>query len=95
MFFEYRFIMKEMAIVLVLALSLTAVPLSAKPAPWYLWQSKLDGHYICIQASAGEGWKKVAGPYTTAQCHRYLKQLLIDPGLLNGKSKLFLKSFDD
>lgn len=47
----------------------------AAPAPWYIWDSKTDDHQICRQSYPGEGWEKIAGPFTSAQCGRYLKEL--------------------
>lgn len=50
---------------------------ASAPAPWFLWQSRVDGAYLCIQTTPGEGWVKIAGPYPKAQCHRIIKELLI------------------
>lgn len=33
----------------------------AAPAPYYLWQSKLDGTVICRQSSPGQGWERLDG----------------------------------
>lgn len=49
----------------------------AKPAPWYLWQSRLDGKFLCLQTTPGDGWVRVGGPYGSAQCRRYISQRLI------------------
>ncbi|GAB7126097.1 hypothetical protein JCM19000A_06040 [Silvimonas sp. JCM 19000] len=43
-------------------------PLSAAPAPWFHWYSKLDGKTACAQASPGSGWKQGDGPYRDAHC---------------------------
>lgn len=52
-------------LVLILFLSLPAL---ARPAPWYRWESRLDGARICAQVAPGEGWTQVGGPYRDAQC---------------------------
>lgn len=33
----------------------------AAPAPYFLWQSKLDGIIICRQSSPGHGWDRLDG----------------------------------
>ncbi len=48
------------------------------PAPWFLWQSRVDGTYLCIQTTPGDGWIKISGPYPKAQCHRIIKVLLLE-----------------
>ncbi len=65
-------------VMLLLLLPVSAVAL-AKPAPWYLWQSRTDNHYLCIQTTPGPGWQRVSGPYSRAQCNKFLKELMIDP----------------
>ena len=40
----------------------------AAPAPWYLWKSRVDGKAFCFQASPGEGWERVDGPFRDARC---------------------------
>jgi hypothetical protein len=47
----------------------------AAPAPWYKWESLLDGNVICAQGWPGEGWQQGAGrfnrysgPYKDAKC---------------------------
>ncbi|WP_207061829.1 hypothetical protein [Motiliproteus sp. SC1-56] len=45
-------------------------PLAAAPAPWYLWQSKLDGRLLCIQSTPGEGWVRIGGPFRSSRCGR-------------------------
>lgn len=49
----------------------------AAPAPWYVWESKTADHVICRQNYPGQGWLKIAGPFTNAKCGKYLKQLKI------------------
>ncbi|MES2071605.1 MAG: hypothetical protein V4488_14715 [Pseudomonadota bacterium] len=51
-----------------LTLALSAV--SAAPAAFYQWRSKLNGVLVCSQTSPGEGWKQAAGPYKDAQCSK-------------------------
>ena len=43
---------------LLLCLSLPLLT-DAAPAPYYQWQSKLDGTVICRQTSPGEGWQRL------------------------------------
>ena len=38
---------------------LLPIAASAAPAPYYQWQSKLDGTIICRQTSPGEGWQRL------------------------------------
>lgn len=45
-----------------------AVSVSAQPAPWYLWKSKLNGKTYCQQTSPGEGWERVGGPFKDSNC---------------------------
>ncbi|WP_134514816.1 hypothetical protein, partial [Pseudomonas aeruginosa] len=33
----------------------------AAPAPFYKWQSKLDGQVACMQTSPGDGWVRLDG----------------------------------
>jgi len=40
----------------------------AGPAPWWRWESKVDGRLVCSQWSPGEGWKKFAGPFNNGGC---------------------------
>ncbi|SMC25261.1 hypothetical protein SAMN02745857_02094 [Andreprevotia lacus DSM 23236] len=43
---------------------------SARPADWYHWKSKGDGHLICVQAYPGSGWEQADGPYPDHNCTR-------------------------
>lgn len=52
------------------------------PAAWHLWKSKTADYMICRQQFPGEGWLKIAGPYTSSQCGKYLKQLKVDSTIL-------------
>jgi len=40
----------------------------AAAAPWFRWESQVDGHLVCSQWSPGEGWKRFAGPFNNAAC---------------------------
>jgi len=48
--------------------------LSAAPAYWFRWESKLNGKMICKQVSPGEGWQQHAGPFYDAQCRNLVSQ---------------------
>ncbi|CAM5258322.1 hypothetical protein GNE00_06910 [Pseudomonas sp. JL972] len=48
--------MRLLPLLLCLSLPLLA---DAAPAPYYQWQSKLDGTVICRQTSPGEGWQRL------------------------------------
>ncbi|MCD5362843.1 MULTISPECIES: hypothetical protein [Chromobacterium] len=56
---------------IVLTLAALSFPLLtlAAPAPWYLWQSKVDGKLACSQFSLGPGWVQFSNqPYKDAGC---------------------------
>jgi hypothetical protein len=53
-----------------MVLALAASTVSAAPAAFYQWRSKLNGVLVCSQTSPGEGWKQAAGPYKDAQCSK-------------------------
>jgi hypothetical protein len=55
------------ALLLCLAL-FPALPALAAPAPFYVWQSTLDGRFTCAQVQPGEGWVRHSGPYRDAGC---------------------------
>jgi hypothetical protein len=40
----------------------------AAPAPWYWWQSKVDGTRICAQVSPGPGWERASAAYAGPGC---------------------------
>lgn len=48
-------------------LALSSAGLAA-PTPFYLWQSKVDGHLTCAQINPGDGWVRFAGPFRDAGC---------------------------
>ncbi len=49
-------------------LLLTALPLAAAPAPWYVWRSRLNGSEHCAQVAPGTGWMRVRGPFRDLRC---------------------------
>jgi hypothetical protein len=49
---------------------LSARPLLAGPAPYYLWMSLVDGSRICTQISPGPGWKQMGGPFKDSVCRK-------------------------
>lgn len=50
--------------------SLLALSALAAPAPWFLWESQLNGRRVCAQASPGPGWTRLTGPFRDARCLR-------------------------
>jgi hypothetical protein len=56
--------------ILACLLTIWAVRSFAAPAPWYLWQSRVDGHTLCLQYPPGDGWQLAAGPFRDARCTR-------------------------
>lgn len=59
--------LKYGAAALACVISLSALAL---PAPFYLWQSKLNGSLVCAQNSPGWNWTRFSGPYPNARCGR-------------------------
>lgn len=57
-----------MRILLLASLLALSLPGFAAPAPFFLWQSKVDSHLTCAQFSPGEGWIRFAGPFRDAGC---------------------------
>jgi hypothetical protein len=53
-----------------LLLGLCCANLSAGPAPWYKWRSKIDGYLSCSQTPLGPGWEKDSGPYKDSRCEK-------------------------
>lgn len=45
----------------------------AAPMPFYLWQSRLNGHLTCSQTAPGDGWSRLSGPFSDAGCRQPLK----------------------
>lgn len=58
-----------MRLALLTLLFALSAPGFAAPAPFYLWQSKLDGGLTCAQTSPGEGWLRLGGSFRDAGCH--------------------------
>jgi len=56
--------------VLFLVVTFYFTSLSAAPAPWYQWQSKVDGKVFCAQTSPGKGWKRLKGSYQDVRCEK-------------------------
>lgn len=54
--------------ILACVLTIWAIQAFAKPAPWYLWESRVDGHRLCHQFDPGDGWVRVSGPFKDARC---------------------------
>jgi hypothetical protein len=55
-----------------LTLALCCGGLSAEPAPWWKWRSKIDGQLICSQTPLGPGWEKAYGPFRDARCEKLI-----------------------
>jgi hypothetical protein len=53
-----------------LVLALCCGRLHAGPAPYWTWQSKLDGKTACSQTPLGPGWAKLRGPYKDSRCEK-------------------------
>ena len=53
-----------------LVLTLCCGQLFASPAPWWRWQSKVDGKTACSQTPLGSGWEKLRGPYKDSRCEK-------------------------
>lgn len=59
---------KKGKVAVVLAAVFLVTTAYAQGAPWYLWQSKIDGKTFCLQTSPGEGWERVGGPFKDSRC---------------------------
>ena len=57
-------------VAVLLTLVLCCGQLSAGPAPWWQYRSKIDGKLACSQTPLGAGWEKVAGPYKDSRCEK-------------------------
>jgi hypothetical protein len=64
--------MKRRLLVLLLAATAACSAL-ARPAWWYLYQSRLDGQRACSQTPLGEGWVQMAGPFKDAHCEKLVR----------------------
>ena len=58
------------AVLTLLTLSLYSAQLSAGPAPWWQYRSKVDGKLACSQTPLGAGWEKAAGPFKDSRCEK-------------------------
>lgn len=58
--------------ILLLAATMSGV-VSARPAWWYLYQSRIDGQRACSQTPLGEGWVQMAGPFKDAHCEKLVR----------------------
>lgn len=58
--------------VVTLLMLLVIQPALAAPAPFYLWQSRVSGKFICKQVSPGEGWVRFSGPFEDGGCRKAL-----------------------
>ena len=66
---------------LISVIILFASPLSSAPAPWYKWQSKVDGKVFCAQSSPGGGWQRLTGSYQDLRCQKPVRESIEKPRL--------------
>ncbi|MBR0566632.1 hypothetical protein J5J83_10950 [Azoarcus sp. L1K30] len=52
----------------ILLLLATANLAIGAPAPWYRWESRIDGRQVCAQASPGAGWRQLPRAYVDLNC---------------------------
>jgi hypothetical protein len=52
---------------------LAATGALARPAWWYLYQSRVDGQRACSQTPMGKGWVQMAGPFKDAHCEKLVR----------------------
>jgi hypothetical protein len=65
-----------MRVVLFVIAFTASLPALAAPAPWFKWQSKVDGQTACAQSSPGPGWELHEGtPYRDLRCTQPLYRL--------------------
>ncbi|MRW86668.1 hypothetical protein GJ698_21585 [Pseudoduganella sp. FT26W] len=64
--------MKRSKLKLAMVLALCCGTLTAAPAPWWKWRSKIDGVLICSQTPLGEGWDRAYGPFKDARCEKLI-----------------------
>ncbi|OAM52079.1 hypothetical protein A7981_00885 [Methylovorus sp. MM2] len=60
--------MRFFLILLCFMLMVDSQILSAAPAPWFLWQSKVNSKIICSQVRPGDGWYKLHGSFNNGRC---------------------------
>jgi len=65
--------------ILALSFIILVSPLCAAPAPWYKWQSKIDGKVFCAQTSPGSGWKRLKGSYRDLRCQKPVREKIKKP----------------
>ena len=54
-----------------------AFAVSAAPAPWYHWRSKVDGVRVCAQVSPGPGWEQDSAAFAGPGCQPRRKVLVV------------------
>ena len=65
---------RRLVLLLLAAAGATAVGAAlARPAWWYLYQSRIDGQRACSQTPLGEGWVQMAGPFKDAHCEKLVR----------------------
>ncbi|WP_426342529.1 hypothetical protein ACN9MZ_13060 [Pseudoduganella sp. S-14] len=64
--------MKRHLAILLIAVTSAGIA-SARPAWWYLYQSRIDGQRACSQIPLGEGWLQMAGPFKDAHCEKLVR----------------------
>ena len=52
-------------------LAAASLAAQAQPAPWYYWESQLDGKLVCAQVMRG-AWKRLSGPFEDGRCQKPL-----------------------
>lgn len=52
-------------------LATACLAMQAQPAPWYTWESQLDGRIVCAQTMRG-AWKRLGGPFEDGRCEKPL-----------------------
>jgi len=60
-------------LLLAVAAALAGSAALARPAWWYLYQSRVDGQHACSQTPLGEGWVQMAGPFKDAHCEKLVR----------------------
>lgn len=65
--------MKRRAALLLSLAALATGAALARPAWWYLYQSRLDGQRACSQTPLGAGWTQIAGPFKDAHCEKLVR----------------------
>lgn len=65
--------MKRLLIPILLLAAMAGEVATARPAWWYLYQSRIDGQRACSQTPLGEGWVQMAGPFKDAHCEKLVR----------------------